>query len=129
MESKKPKNKNFTIKVTENQYKEFSEIATSNGLTKSSWGNVLLSTHKHNFENDELSAEGNELVDTMMLLLTQLLEKLEIWRTGDNPRSAQLLITQMKLAIEILDSIKFISDSSANELIANYRSLYHRQII
>ena len=129
MNLKESKKRNITIRVTEKQYEEYNSIAASKGLTKSAWGNVLLSTHKHNFNSAELSFESAELIDAMMLLLTQLLEKLEIWKVGDSPRSIPLFIIQVKLAVEILNMTNFISNCEIDELIMNYRSLYHRQLI
>ena len=70
-----PKSKNITVRVTENQYEEFNNIAYGNSLSVSQWANYILSKHKDSYgvlENDE------ELILYLELAIESLEEMHEV---------------------------------------------------
>lgn len=126
---KDPKNRNITVRVTNQQYKEFNAIAASNGLSTSNWANILISNFRNSYKEGSLSYEINELERVKKTLIKRVLEKFEISNNEEYECSKSLQITQIKLAIEILDMTRFKSDKDIDELIYNYRCLFLRQLI
>ncbi|WP_298754858.1 hypothetical protein [uncultured Psychroserpens sp.] len=105
-----PKNKNITVRVTNNEHREFSNIAYENELSTSEWANHILSKHKDSYgkiENKEKLIEGIDLtlenMEYVMTVLKGLREKYKSFYSKTMP----LILTEMKLTEKMIKMTKF----------------------
>lgn len=105
-----PKNKNITVRVTNNEHSVFTDIAYTNDLSASEWANHILSKHKDSYgktENIEEMIEGIDLTIENIEFMYEVLEKLQSeYKTFYN-KTASLAITKMKLTEKMIKMTKF----------------------
>lgn len=105
VQKKDPKNKNITVRVTENQYIEFILTAFKEDLSLSGWANQILTKHKNSYgrkENLEELQNGIDFIIEQMESLCQVLDQLKTEYEEFYDRTVLLVLTKIELDDKIL---------------------------
>ncbi|WP_299273434.1 hypothetical protein [uncultured Psychroserpens sp.] len=105
-----PKNKNITVRVTEDQYDEFTEIAEMNKISTSQWANHILSKHKDSYgkiEDKEKLIEGIDITRENMEYVMTVLKGLREKHKSFYSKTMPLILTEMKLTEKMIEMTKF----------------------
>lgn len=108
--TRQPKNKNLTIRLTENDKRSFEELARLNDISPSCWAHHILCKHKNSYgktENVDQLLDGLETVIKSYDFILDELEK-QIKNSYDSlsPEHANLVILRTSISLKQSEILK-----------------------